>query len=578
MEQRRSPDPSAVADAVTTENLLRCWVRETGTPRPADGLLRLRLAASGSTLEAPVIHWSAAGQHRFGRARLRTGTRAPAPLVAALLGIEFAAGDPASVTDLTSRVTDSVHRVEQFLRSRGETPGDRAGTPFLAAEQALITGHPLHPTPKSREGLTDAESARYSPEMRGAFPLHWFAADLSLLRADTVLSRPTAHLLAELSGGGLTPPAGTALVPAHPWQAQDITSRPAVRALLDAGLLHDLGPAGPDWSPTSSVRTLYRADAPVMLKLSLGLRITNSRRENFRQELRRGIAVHRLLAAGLGDALHAAHPGFGIVRDPAWIAVDAPDGSSTGLDAVIRDNPFRAAVPRPGPAGGPRTGCLAGLLAERPDLADSRSRLAVLIHRLADRTGRPAAGAAREWFGRYFDTVVVPVLWLYATYGLGLEAHQQNTLVTLDADGLPTGGHYRDNQGYYFSPSRSTALHRWVPGAGQDLGTYVDDAVIDERLGYYLGINNILGVIGALGSQGLADETDLFADADRRFAALAAEHGDRLPLAVILREAPTLRCKANLLTRIHRMDELTGPLESQSVYVDIANPFAEARR
>ncbi|WP_235978593.1 IucA/IucC family protein [Streptomyces lycii] len=577
---RPAPAPDAVADAVTTEKLLRCWVRETGTPRPADGPLRIHLPASGTTLEAPVIHWSPTGHHRFGRARLRTGTRAPAPLVAALFGVEFAAGDPTAVTDLTSRVTDSAHRIEHFLRTRTGIPENPAGdTPFLAAEQALITGHPLHPTPKSREGLTDAESARYSPEVRGSFPLHWFAADLSLLRADSALSRPTGHLLADLAGGELAPPPGTALVPAHPWQAQDVVTRPAVRALLDAGLLHDLGPAGPAWSPTSSVRTLYRADAPVMLKLSLGLRITNSRRENTRTELRRGIAVHRLLEAGLGDALHAAHPHFSIVRDPAWLAVDTPGGTPTGLDAVIRDNPFRAA---PGTAGtpghtAPRTGCLAGLLAERPDLPDNRSRIGVVLHRLADRTGRPVARTARTWFSRYLDTVIDPVLRLYATYGLGLEAHQQNTLVTLDHDGWPTGGHYRDNQGYYFSPARSSALHRWIPRAGQDLGTYVEDTVIDERLGYYIGINNILGVIGALGSQGLADETDLLAEADRALAGLAREHGDRLRLAAILREEPTLRCKANLLTRIRGMDELTGPLEAQSVYVDIPNPIAEAR-
>ncbi len=48
-----------------------------------------------------------------------------------------------------------------------------------------------------------------------------------------------------------------------------------------------------------------------------------------------------------------------------------------------------------------------------------------------------------------------------------------------------------------------------------------------------------------------------------------------LPLAKTLADATTLRCKANLLTRIDGLDELVGPLETQSVYVDIDNPFAE---
>ncbi|KOG47020.1 hypothetical protein ADK38_45915, partial [Streptomyces varsoviensis] len=72
----------------------------------------------------------------------------------------------------------------------------------------------------------------------------------------------------------------------HPWQAREVRNRPAVAALFDAGLLHDLGPHGEPWHPTSSVRTVHRPGAPAMLKLSLGLRITNSRRENLRKELR----------------------------------------------------------------------------------------------------------------------------------------------------------------------------------------------------------------------------------------------------------------------------------------------------
>jgi siderophore synthetase component len=310
-----------------------------------------------------------------------------------------------------------------------------------------------------------------------------------------------------------------------------------------------------------------------MLKFSLGLRITNSRRENMRAELHRGLAVDRLLTAGLGRALHAAHPGFAIVRDPAWLAVDAtPDGGGdTGLDVVVRANPFPADAAA-------QAECVAGLVAPRPDLSDGRSRLASLVHGIAARTGRPVADVAEEWFARYAERVVGPVLWLYAAYGLGLEAHQQNTLVTLDGDGWPAGGRYRDNQGYYFSPGRSDALYGWVPGVGRDLGTYVADDVIDERLAYYVGINNMLGLAGALGSQGLADEVRLLRHADRFLADAAAAHGDRLRLASLLREEPTLRCKANLLTRVRGMDELTGPLEEQSVYVDIPNPLVEVRK
>lgn len=580
-----SADPAEVADTTGTQALLRCWIRETGIERPADGLLRLDLAAAGVWVEVPVVDWSAVGWHRFGPARFPGGAPVDAVTLAALLTVEAVARPgpargrsttTAAVADLTGRVADSVRRVARYVTERRAAPADpEATTPFLAAEQALVLGHPLHPAPKSREGLSDAEAAAYSPELRGTFRLHWFAADPSVVSSDSALSRPAGEITAALLGAELPLPAGTTAVPAHPWQARDVLARPGARALLEQGLLHDLGPAGAAWAPTSSVRTVYRADAPVMLKLSLGLRITNSKRENLRVELLRGLEVHRLLEAGLGAELRAAHPGFDVVRDPAWIAVDAPgERPESGLEVVVRDNPF----PDHASSGAESVACVAGLVAERPDLPHGRSQLATLIHGLAARTGRGVTELGEEWFHRYLDAVVEPVLWLYGTHGLGLEAHQQNTLVVLDGDGWPTGGRYRDNQGYYFSATRSGGLSRWLPGAGRELGTLCPDEVIDERLGYYVGVNNLLGMVGALGSQGLAHETDLLRAAHTVLQGLAGQHGDALQLATTLAEAPTLRCKANLLTRIDGLDELVGPLEAQSVYVDVPNPMAEVRR
>jgi siderophore synthetase component len=300
-----------------------------------------------------------------------------------------------------------------------------------------------------------------------------------------------------------------------------------------------------------------------MLKLSLGLRITNSRRENLRKELHRGVEVHRLLRTGLAEQWQAAHPGFDIVRDPAWVAVDAPDGTPVpGLDALLRHNPFRSdddAV------------CVAALTSLRPwpGRTTMRSRLAEAVSRLALTTGRPLSAVAAEWFLRYLDHVVLPVLAFDALAGIALEAHQQNTLVLLDPAGWPIGGRFRDNQGYYFRESRRAELEQRLPGIGTTSDTFVSDAVTDERFAYYLGINNVLGLIGAFGSQRLADERVLLA-AFRRFLGKAAGLG---PVPAQLLDSPTLRCKANLLTRLGGLDELVGPVDTQSVYVTIANPL-----
>ena len=604
------PDPHTVAQAAAVENLLRCWARETDQPAPADGVLRIPLPASGTALLAPIRYWSPTGWHRFGPPRLAAAPDyappADAVTIAALLaretstdgsGIRHAHNSSptstpspatAGVSDgvgLVAGVADSLRRVTGFVTVRREAPADGPDL-FLSAEQALVLGHPLHPSPKSREGLSDAETLRYSPETHGSFPLHWMAVAPSVLATDsswTERGRPVAapRLTARLAGTAPASPDGYTLLPLHPWQAHEVRHRAETADLLDAGLLRDLGTHGPPWHPTSSVRTVYRTHAPAMLKLSLGLRITNSRRENLRKELHRGVEVHRLLRSGLAQQWRAVHPGFDIVRDPAWLAVDTPDGVPVpGLDVVIRHNPFSPADD---------VSCVAGLLSPRPcspvpqEGAPGRtekhgpalrSRLAEVVTRLARRTGRPRGAVAAEWFLRYLAHVVRPVLWLDGEAGIALEAHQQNTLLLLDPDGWPTGGRYRDNQGYYFRESRRADLDARLPGIGERSDTFVRDEVTDERLAYYLGVNNVLGLIGAFGSQGLADERLLLA-AFRRFLGDVASGPAplRTSLPARLLDSPVLRCKANLLTRLHGLDELVGPVDTQSVYVTIANPL-----
>lgn len=690
------PDPHTAAQAAAVENLLRCWVRETNLPAPTDGTLHIPLPASGTALLAQVHYWSPSGCHRFGLPYLSTAPYGAAPVdavtVAALLaretvargdgsgtGAEMADGAfegevsqetgrvvwsadlppnpragllveevrgatgatasaaarvPDTGTDLVARVADSVRRTVTFITERRIHPADGPDL-FLSAEQALLLGHPLHPTPKSREGLSDAEARLYSPELRGSFPLHWLAVAPSVLATDSAWTErgravTAAHLTARLAGPELPLPEGHSALPLHPWQWREIRQRADISALLDAGLLQDLGPHGAPWHPTSSVRTVHRSGAPAMLKLSLGLRITNSRRENLRKELHRGVEVHRLLRTGLSRQWRAAHPDFDIVRDPAWLAVDAPaesaesgaldeygadprergagasgvglaeDGSDrdgraeqlarlplAGIDVVIRHNPFSPSDD---------VSCVAGFVSLRPYAGRSaatdgpaptphsshlasgapllRSRLADVITGLAARTGRPCGAVAAEWFLRYLEQVVRPVLWLDGEAGIALEAHQQNTLLLLDGEGWPVGGRYRDNQGYYFRESRRADLDARLPGIGEHSDTFVSDEVTDERFAYYLAINNVLGLIGAFGSQRLADER-LLLSAFRRFLGDVASGPARLrtSLPAHLLDSPVLRCKANLLTRLHGLDELIGPVDTQSVYVTIANPL-----
>ncbi|GGO91787.1 IucA/IucC family protein [Wenjunlia tyrosinilytica] len=577
------PDPLRAGDAAAMESLLRAYVRETGTDVPPTGrTLVLRLPADRLELRVPVRHRSATGWHRFGIPRLVTsedggGVPADAALVAAALIRETTLGRgvlPHHGGDACARVLNSARRTAAHIaRRRAEGEGGRGPTPFLDSEQALLLGHPFHPAPKSREEASDAELEVYSPELRGSFRLHWFAAHPDTVVGGSADGRRPEEMLRPLAAG-LELPDGMVPVPAHPWQAREVLARPEVAALVDAGLLRPLGPAGPHWYPTSSVRTVHRPDAEVMLKLSLGMRITNSRRNNLRSEMRLGVRAAQLLAAGPAHWLRAEHPRFGVLRDFAWVSAGA-DGPETGLETAIRDNPFRG--------GGLQGLCVAGLLAERTGPGDStppRHRAAVCeaVERAARALGVPVAEASRRWLVRYLDVLAVPLIRLQARYGIALEPHHQNTLVALDDHGLPCAGWYRDSQGYYLAASRTADIERLLPGATDGVELVFDDTFVDERVAYYLGVNNLLGLVGAFGALGLADEGDLLRVLRGVLERLRTTEPAAAGLLDLLLDAPVLRCKGNYLTCVDGLDELTGDVHTQSVYIDLPNPLTEAQR
>lgn len=514
-----------------------------------------------------MLYRSACGYHRFGPPRAG-GRHLDAVALARLIARE-AAGRGAAPGDggehLATAVRSSRERVEAHVAARREAGDADDRSPFLAAEQALLLGHPFHPTPKSRDAAPEALMRGLSPELRGSVLLHWFAAHRSILASGSALGRPGHALLAALDGPARSERSGVA-IPVHPWQAAQLRRHPGVRSLLGRGLLTDLGPSGGRWHPTSSLRTLWRPEAPFMLKLSLGMRITNSRRNNMRAELRLGVQASRLLMAGLERELGAAHPRFEVVKDPAWVAVDVPGAAEAGFELALRENPIDATS---------RVACIAGLSAERPDRG--RSLLGDLIHRLGAEGAAGGPETAVEWFGRYVDAVAAPLLWLRARYGVVLEAHAQNTLVRLDRRGWPVGAAYRDSQGWYVAASRAAELRRLIPDFGDGVAAIFDDELVDGRLLYYLGVNNLLGLVGAMGAQGLAEERVLLACLRARLLELARRLSPAPPPLRAMLESPALPCKANLLTCLDGRDELLGPVESQSVYVTVRNPLARLR-
>ncbi|NSY41553.1 IucA/IucC family siderophore biosynthesis protein, partial [Leisingera sp. ANG59] len=566
------PCAAAAAQAASLQALLNTWLRET-TPgsailTDACDAVEFPLSHIPARLRVRIEYFSQTGPHHFGPAQIRyadsTVWQAAAPVqVLTLIAQEcFArlnARDAGKLPEFLRGIFNSNAEIERILRRHADMP-DPDG--FLAAEQALSYGHWLHPTPKSRDGLTGWQQAAYAPEYGGEFRLTFFAASSSLV-AQGSAQAPTAAMVRQIPGvdGAFHLEPHETLIPAHPLQAQALRLDPAVQALLASGQLRDLGEAGCDFAATSSMRTLYAPGCPWMLKFSIPVRLTNSLRVTKHNELEVGVSMSRLLQRLKAGMLSAK---FSIIEDPAYLSLNLPGRRESGFEVIFRANPFTAQQ-------GAGIYNLAALTAD--PLPGRTALLTGIIKRLAAAQGATPAATARTWFDAYLDCMLDPMLELYDRHGIALEAHQQNSLLDLST-GLPSRGFYRDNQGYLITRDALPRLSALEPSlAGQSALVY-PRSHINKRLAYYLVVNQLFAVIRRLGRDGLIGETALLLLLRRRLSTAAGRFsGPAAEFARYLLATPSLAAKANLLTRVHNLDELETEAQ-EGLFLEMPNPIA----
>lgn len=571
-----------VAEHATFQNFANCYAREISPGRlvgpageTATECLEWVLSSQQLILRAELVSRSLCGPHRFGQAFVRraseTGWRLSEPFAALLLLLQEAYRQIQSERtdmarghelELLGRALQSYQQTLRYIEAKRPDEDDDS---FICAEQSLVFGHSLHPTPKSRQGMTGWHEPSYAPELGGDFQLFYFAADASIVSHKSIAEQSAPEIVASL-GGSARQLAGAndVLLPMHPLQAEALLLDPDIRDLQCSGKLRPLGPNGPAFTATSSVRTVYCKDQPWMLKFSLPVRITNSIRLNRRKELEAGVTMAKLFKR---TAIGQASPRFRVILDPAYITLDLPDRTESGFEAILRENPFVD-----GKCSGVYT--VAALTAE--PLPGCQSRLERLITTLAERTGTAPHAVAVEWFLRYLDCALDPLVTLYDDYGLALEAHQQNSLLDV-SQGYPTVSYYRDNQGFYLSNRHRGQFNLHVPEAAGIGSLYYDDREIQERFAYYLIVNQVFGVITRLGHDGLADEDVLLRLLRDRLEVLSRTTsgvGREFVRGVL--DRPTVAYKANLMTRLLDVDELqTG--DERSLYARQPNPVFDTR-
>ena len=581
---------------------LNCYLRETDNwelklvnknsdcPEnfKSDGVrsyIEIRLSNMNERILAGIKYWSLTRRHQFYFPLYREaeGWR---PLemddMARLSLQEMAqlkkAGKSADPEILLSKLRNSSENIDRFISERtSEIARLNQGGPlsFIETEQALLIGHQTHPSGKAREGLDSSELSVYSPELKGEFALRYFRLDPSIAHHDSALDRSAPRIIQDMLDKDpllssdfrkkLREKPDFPILPVHPWQAKFSLKLPEVRELIEAGLLEDLGEAGSSFTPTTSIRTVYREGFDFMFKFSLNIKITNSVRINKFWELDRSLEMARLMQTDYGQSIQDDVPDFLFIQDPAYLAVRHKGKVLESLSCLFRDASFVR--------GERDITSITSLVQDNP--AGGKNRLYNIIADLANREGRDLEETALDWYRAYLNISIYALLKLFFKWGLCFEAHGQNSLLELE-NGKPRRYLYRDSQGYFHRAAAHADFCKVIPNLGEKTESIFPEDLANERLVYYLIVNQVFSVINAFGTQGLANEKTLMEEFRQTLDRVALDN-PRYPTTMIaqLKSLSRLPCKGNLLTQLFNMDELVGDIATQSVYVSLPNIIKE---
>lgn len=311
---------------------------------------------------------------------------------------------------------------------------------ILLDQWGSLEGHPYYPTWKSRPGLSDAEVEQLSPEFNAQVQLR-----IASLRADMAKSESMPHVTsyhawfasnfpaqweqwkASLNAKGLNELQWLPL-PIHAWHLQAYVLK-TFAAEIEEGILIT---EGPDIAtlPTMSYRTMMPVlnESAPLIKLPIALWMTSELRSLQAKSIHMGprisTVITQILAAenGFDQQLEIFPEEIGVRYKNAITQDDAP---GRHLSVVYRAS--QQAFER-------SDDCLpitvASLFTRLPDSGRP------LFTDLIERDGvRASADSVERWFRQYAKVVTQPVVAIYLLYGIGLEAHQQNTMVLFSPDG-----------------------------------------------------------------------------------------------------------------------------------------------
>jgi siderophore synthetase component len=482
------------------------------------------------------------------------------------------------VEAMLQQISNSKQKIEHFVdksKNRKNSLLSLCGFERVyVSEQSLLYGHPFHPTPKSSEGFSPEDLELYAPEMGASFRLHYFAVAPDLIHESFLSDRSDEELFFGSVLGVVKEKLSNStrdykLLPCHPWQANYLKKIKEVQELLELGRMIDLGEMGNQIYPTSSVRTVWDPFHRYIFKLPLNVRITNFIRVNPLEQLHRTMDASRVIA-GITDRIPYAH--FSFLLEEGFRTLQLKEGSSEvrekiaeSIGVIFRDNPINETRKIQNFSESETPTVVASLLEEPPFKGESPLWEGV---RLAARSEEVEVNSLfiKKWLKQYLDNSLLPIVWLFLEYGISVEAHVQNTMVTIEK-GWPTHFYVRDLEGV--SISREQALKHKLIGETirEDSPVLYTQAESWHRLKYYFFVNHLGHLIHTLAYYGKVDEVELWQVVREQLLGsdLFGKKENRIYLDDLV-ESCFLPAKANFISCFQKRGETP-------VYVKIRNPL-----
>jgi len=354
--------------------------------------------------------------------------------------------------------------IQRELKTEDQNGKYTRANALIHYEQLVTTGHPVHPLTKLRSNISLEETLRIAPEYNSSIDIgfvavkkeHFHCTCLDSVNFQQWLEPEIRRSLVQKMPQ-ISKPDNFCFIPVHIWQYLNWL-KPIFKDDIKEKRIIPLGHSFIKAAPCLSLRTLY-IDSPDMdffLKLPVNMQTTSYFRTVSPNATQNGVALSRIFRS-ISDRhrVFREKTSFLLETEGAFYSTKPADqmlpediAVSKHLGYIVRQSPY-------GIIGSDEIPIVTVALVDHNRLTH-RPVIHELISLHSEITGAETIQqGALSWFEAFLDVSIEGLLTLLSVYGIGFEAHMQNTItVVSQATGTPTRLLLRDFGGIRISMNR----------------------------------------------------------------------------------------------------------------------------